>query len=54
MEYPKMLYLDNDTYIIVEDKENEESARKAGYKGFLELGEEEPPVKRGRPPKAAE
>jgi hypothetical protein len=37
VEYPRMLYKTCDEYLIVEDKESEKKARRAGFKHYADL-----------------
>ena len=37
IEFPRMLYKTVDEYLIVQDKESEKKARKAGFKHYSEL-----------------
>jgi hypothetical protein len=55
IEYPKSLYRGSvDDHVIVNDKEQEASARADGFEMFAEIharADEPAPVKRGRPAK---
>lgn len=52
--YPKLLYSTPQDYTIIADANEEEAARKAGFKDYADVLESEDKPKRGRPAKVAE